>query len=104
MKGAIFMYRTVINEKEIIITLAPKIRKEVTDRNSLYETVLKAVERLLQTKQPTFAINHEIFGLIIGEVQRGEVTVFAVEHIIPKQNIFESGNFFATIEKRTHLL
>ena len=44
--------------------------------------------RLLQTKQPTFAVNHEIFGLIIGEVQRGEVTVFAVEHIIPKQNIF----------------
>ncbi len=50
--------------------------------------------RLLQTKQPTFAVNHEIFGLIIGEVQRGEVTVFAVEHIIPKQNIFGPNNFF----------
>ena len=33
-------------------------------------------------------------GLIIGEVQRGEVTVFAVEHIIPKQNIFGPNNFF----------
>ena len=46
-----------------------------------------------KTKQPTFAVNHEIFGLIIGEVQRGEVTVFAVEHIIPKQNIFGPNNF-----------
>ncbi|MCP1123250.1 cytoplasmic protein [Bacillus sp. 3103sda1] len=88
------MYRTIVNEKEIIITLAPKIRKEVTDRNPLYETVLQTAERLLQTKQPTFAVNHEILGLIIGEVQRGEVTVFAVEHIIPKQNIFGSSNFF----------
>ncbi|ENQ3108245.1 hypothetical protein SAMN04488168_102343 [Bacillus sp. 491mf] len=88
------MYRTTVNEKEIIITLAAKIRKEVTDRNSLYETVLQIAERLFQTKQPTFAVNHEILGLIIGEVQRGEVTVFAVEHIIPKQNIFGSSNIF----------
>ncbi|HDX9579743.1 TPA: cytoplasmic protein [Bacillus pseudomycoides] len=88
------MYRTTINEKEIIITLAAKLRKEVTDRNSLYEAVLQIAERLLQTNQPTFAVNHEILGLIIGEVQRGEVTVFAVEHIIPKQNIFGSSNIF----------
>ncbi len=76
------MYRTTIDGKEIIITLAPKIRKEITDRNPLYEAVFHNAARLLQTKQPTFAVNHEIFGLIIGEVQRGEVTVFAVEHII----------------------
>ncbi|MCM3738114.1 cytoplasmic protein [Bacillus cytotoxicus] len=88
------MYRTTINEKEIIITLAAKLRKEVTDRNALYEAVLQIAERLLQTTQPTFAVNHEILGLIIGEVQRGEVTVFAVEHIIPKQNIFGSSNIF----------
>ncbi|ENQ3080353.1 cytoplasmic protein [Bacillus sp. JJ864] len=88
------MYRTTVNEKEIIITLSSKIRKEITDRNPLYEAVLQLAERLLQTKQPTFAVNHEIFGLIIGEVQRGEVTVFAVEHIIPKQNIFGSSNIF----------
>lgn len=97
------MYRTTVNGKEIIITLAPKIRKEVTDRNPLYEAVLQTIERLLQTKQPTFAVNHEIFGLIIGEVQRGEVTVFAVEHIIPKQNIFGSQTFFSTIERRANL-
>ena len=97
------MYRTTVNGKEIIITLAPKIRKEVTDRNPLYEAVLQTIERLLQTKQPTFAVNHETFGLIIGEVQRGEVTVFAVEHIIPKQNIFGSQNFFSTIERRANL-
>ena len=88
------MYRTTVNEKEIIITLAAKIRKEVTDRNPLYEAVLQIAEQLLQTKQQTFAVNHEILGLIIGEVQRGEVTVFAVEHIIPKQNIFGSSNIF----------
>ncbi|MBC6972556.1 cytoplasmic protein [Bacillus sp. Xin] len=97
------MYRTTVNGKEIIITLAPKIRKEVTDRNPLYEAVLQTIERLLQTKQPTFAVNHEIFGLIIGEVQRGEVTVFAVEQIIPKQNILGSQNFFSTIERRANL-
>ncbi|EEL51309.1 MULTISPECIES: hypothetical protein [Bacillus cereus group] len=97
------MYRTTVNGKEIIITLAPKIRKEVTDRNPLYEAVLQTIERLLQTKQPTFAVNHETFGLIIGEVQRGEVTVFAVEHIIPKQNIFGSQTFFSTIERRANL-
>ena len=33
------MYRTTIDGKEIIITLAPKIRKEITDRNPLYEAV-----------------------------------------------------------------
>lgn len=77
------MYRTTIDGKEIIITLAPKIRKEITDRNPLYEAVFhNLLQDYLQTKQPTFAVNHEIFGLIIGEVQRGEVTVFAVEHII----------------------
>ncbi|HDR7513237.1 cytoplasmic protein [Bacillus mobilis] len=97
------MYRTTIDEKEIIITLAPKIRKEITDRNPLYEAVLHTAARLLQTKQPTFAVNHEVFGLIIGEVQRGEVTVFAVEHIIPKQNIFGSNNFFSTIEQQANL-
>ncbi|PFK47329.1 cytoplasmic protein [Bacillus cereus] len=97
------MYRTTVNGKEIIITLAPKIRKEVMDRNPLYEAVLQTIERLLQTKQLTFAVNHEIFGLIIGEVQRGEVTVFAVEHIIPKQNIFGSQTFFSTIERRANL-
>ncbi|WP_018782513.1 MULTISPECIES: hypothetical protein [Bacillus] len=97
------MYRTTVNGKEIIITLAPKIRKEITDRDPLYEAVLQTVERLLQTKQPTFAVNHTILGLIIGEVQGGEVTVFAVEHIIPKQNIFGSQNFFSTIEQRANL-
>lgn len=66
------MYRTTIDGKEIIITLAPKIRKEITDRNPLYEAVFHNAARLLQTTQPTFAVNHEIFGLIIGEVQRGE--------------------------------
>ena len=95
------MYRTTIDGKEIIITLAPKIRK-ITDRNPLYEAVFQNAARLLQTKQPTFAVNHEIFGLIIGEVQRGEVTVFAVEHIIPKQNIF-GPNFFSTIEQQANL-
>ncbi|KFN02967.1 cytoplasmic protein [Bacillus clarus] len=97
------MYRTTIDGKEIIITLAPKIRKEITDRNPLYEAVLYNTARLLQTKQPTFALNHEVFGLIIGEVQRGEVTVFAVEHIIPKQNIFGPNNFFSTIEQQANL-
>ncbi|PGE96759.1 cytoplasmic protein [Bacillus pseudomycoides] len=97
------MYRTTVNGKEIIITLAPKIRKEITDRDPLYEAVLQTVERLLQTKQPTFAVNHAILGLIIGEAQGGEVTVFAVEHIIPKQNIFGSQNFFSTIEQRANL-
>ncbi|KEK24718.1 hypothetical protein [Bacillus gaemokensis] len=97
------MYRTTVNGKEIIITLAPKIRKEVIDRDPLYEAVLHTAERLLQTKQPTFAVNHEIFGLIIGEVQRGDVTVFAVEHIIPKQNIFGSKKFFSTMEQQANL-
>ncbi|PEA89418.1 cytoplasmic protein [Bacillus thuringiensis] len=97
------MYRTTIDGKEIIITLAPKIRKEITDRNPLYEAVFHNAARLLQTKQPTFAVNHQIFGLIIGEVQRGEVTVFAVEHIIPKQNIFGPKNFFSTIEQQANL-
>ncbi|MBO1624535.1 cytoplasmic protein [Bacillus arachidis] len=97
------MYRTTVNGKEIIITLAPKIRKEIKDRNPLYEAVLQTVERLLQTKQLTFAVNHEVLGLIIGEVQRGEVTVFAVENIIPKQNIFGSNDFFSTIEQRANL-
>ena len=69
------MYRTTIDGKEIIITLAPKIRKEITDRNPLYEAVFHNAARLLQTKQPTFAVNHEIFGLIIGEVQRGSNSV-----------------------------
>ncbi|WP_020059528.1 hypothetical protein [Bacillus sp. 123MFChir2] len=98
------MYRTTVNEKEIIITLSSKIRKEITDRNPLYEAVLPLAERLFQTKQPTFAVNHEIFGLIIGEVQRGEVTVFAVEHIIPKQNIFGSSNIFYPNEEISKLV
>ncbi|QWH60235.1 cytoplasmic protein [Bacillus mycoides] len=97
------MYRATIDGKEIIITLAQKIRKEITDRNPLYEAVFKNAARLLQTKQPTFAVNHEVFGLIIGEVQRGEVTVFAVEHIIPKQNIFGPNTFFSTIEQQANL-
>ncbi|WP_242142723.1 MULTISPECIES: cytoplasmic protein [unclassified Bacillus cereus group] len=97
------MYRTIIHGKEIIITLGPKIRKEATDRNSLYEAVLQTAERLLQTKQPTFAVNHDEFGLIIGEVQRGEVTVFAVEHIIPKQNIFGPKNFLSTMNQQANL-
>lgn len=46
------MYRTTIDGKEIIITLAPKIRKEITDRNPLYEAVFQNAARLLQTKQP----------------------------------------------------
>ncbi|MDM5154233.1 cytoplasmic protein [Bacillus sp. DX1.1] len=97
------MYRTTVNGTEIMITLSPKIRKEVTERNPLYEAVLQTAERLLHTKQPTFAVNHETFGLIIGEVQSGEVIVFAVEHIIPRQNIFGSGNHFTTIERRANL-
>ncbi|MDG0959639.1 cytoplasmic protein, partial [Bacillus paranthracis] len=35
------MYRTTIDGKEIIITLASKIRKEITDRNPLYEAVFQ---------------------------------------------------------------
>ena len=86
------MYRTTIDGKEIIITLAPKSEKKLLIEIHYMKRYF-IIARLLQTKQPTFAVNHEIFGLIIGEVQRGEVTVFAVEHIIPKQNIFGSNNF-----------
>lgn len=93
------MYRTVVKGKEIIITLSPKLRKEVTNRNALYEAVLTVIERVLQTKQVTFAVNNEGFGLIIGEVQHGEVTVFAVEHIIPRDNIFGDRNFTTITEE-----
>lgn len=93
------MYRTTVKGKEVIITLSPKLRKEVTNRDALYEAVLTVTERILQTKQMTFAVNNEKFGLIIGEVQHGEVTVFAVEHIIPRENIFGDRNFTTITEE-----
>ncbi|MEC2432559.1 cytoplasmic protein, partial [Bacillus cereus] len=36
MEWEIFMYRITIYGKEIIITLSPKIRKEITDRKQKY--------------------------------------------------------------------
>ncbi|WP_369900293.1 cytoplasmic protein [Bacillus manliponensis] len=93
------MYRTMVKGKEIIITLSPKLRKEVTNRDALYEAILTVTERVLQTKQVTFAVNNEEFGLIIGEVQHEKVTVFAVEHIIPRDNIFGDRSFSAVTDE-----
>ena len=44
------MYRTTIDGKEIIITLAPKIRKEITDRNPLYEAVFHNLCKIVTNK------------------------------------------------------
>lgn len=84
------MYRTMVDGKEVIVTLSTKLGKTVQDRSTVYEAVLSVVARVLpREKQLNFAVNHKGIGLIIGEVQRGEVIVFSVEHIIDQQNIFQ---------------
>jgi hypothetical protein len=88
------MYRTTVNGKEIIVKLSTKLVKEVADRTPIYESVLSISERVLsRLEQTSFAVNHKDIGLIIGEVHRGEVIVFSVEHIIEKQNIFQQHLF-----------
>ena len=96
------MYRTTIDGKEIIITLAPKIRKEITDRNPLYEAVFQNAARLLQTKQPTFAVNHEIFGLIIGGTKRRSNSVCGGTYYSEAKYIWTE-QFFSTIEQQANL-
>ncbi|MFD3446036.1 hypothetical protein ACFDTO_15690 [Microbacteriaceae bacterium 4G12] len=95
------MYRTIMNGKEIIIKLSTKLGKEITtDRTPIYEAVLSIADRVLTRKdQMTFAVNHKHIGLIIGEVQRGEVIVFSVEHIIDKVNIFQEHTFRQSFEE-----
>ncbi len=84
------MYRTVINGKEVIVKLSTKLGKEVQERTTIYEAVLSVVERVLpRENQYNFAVHHKNTGLIIGEVHRGEVIVFSVEHIVDQQNIFQ---------------
>ncbi|WP_051317265.1 hypothetical protein [Ectobacillus panaciterrae] len=84
------MYRTTVNEKEIIVKLSTKLIKEVENRTPVYESVVSIAQRVLQRpEQVSFAVNHKEIGLIIGEVHRGEIVVFSVEHIIEKQNIFQ---------------
>ncbi|MCP8968823.1 cytoplasmic protein [Ectobacillus ponti] len=83
------MYRTTVNGQEIIIKVSLRLAKESVDRDAVYESVLSIAERLLcRPEQADFAVHNKEIGLIIGEVQRGSITVFAVEHIIQKQNIF----------------
>ncbi|MFX3622751.1 MAG: cytoplasmic protein [Ectobacillus sp.] len=83
------MYRTTVGGKEIIVKLATKLAKGLEDRTPVYEAVLSVAPRVLSRPEQTSFAVHSNMGLIIGEVHRGEIVVFSVEHIIEKQNIFQ---------------
>jgi hypothetical protein len=97
------MYRTYINEQEIIIKLSTKLQRDVHDRVPVYEAVKSVAPRvLIHPQQISFAVNDANLGLIIGEVQRGAITVFAVEHIIQKSHIFGDKYVIEEIEREAN--
>jgi hypothetical protein len=84
------MYRTTIKGQEIIIRFGLSIEKknEALEKR-LIETVLRLEEKLLLYKNQCFAITHATEGLIIVNVQEGELLDVKIQQIVPFGNILD---------------
>ncbi|MBO9128174.1 cytoplasmic protein [Bacillus sp. 165] len=87
------MYRTNVKGQEVFIKLSAKLVKEKLNRTQVYEAVLRIAESLIEKKeQSSFALFEDKIGMITGEVVRGNIVVFYVDHIITRQNIYKQEN------------
>ncbi len=90
------MYRPLLTDKTYNYVSAKPSEKERLIESTIWSGNFIMRKICYKTKQPTFGSNHRnISGLIIGEVQRGEVTVFCSGTYYSEANLYLDQTIFS---------
>ncbi|MFS0863305.1 hypothetical protein [Fredinandcohnia sp. 179-A 10B2 NHS] len=83
------MYRFTYNGQEVIIRFTSTTQKIDNNKEFLYKKIMSISDKIINAAHGTsFVIVDDIGRLVVGTVERGELLVISVRHIIDKNNVF----------------
>ncbi|MGE7216755.1 hypothetical protein [Priestia koreensis] len=83
------MYRTSINDQEIIVLFSsPNVSLSPDTTKHVYERVLSLGEKLFQFQDGQSFTIGDPKGLIVAQVKKRDLTTVYVEHVITKQFMY----------------
>lgn len=91
--GVVSMYRYTYNGQEVIIRFTSTTQKIDSNKEFLYRKIMSISDNIIDADHGTsFVIVDDIGRFVVGTVERGELLVISVRHIVDKNHVFVENN------------